>query len=533
MNPTIDVSATEHLVTTLSEQTATLTRTLANWMQAEPHSLAEVEQHVLRLFKELAASLVAALCSLAAPSQPPRTIACPCGALARFQRLRNAQVTTLLGPLSIQRAYYLCPSCGQGQHPLDTQLQFCAGSRSAALDELLALLGATQDSFAQAAVVLERLTLVHISPNSVRAATQELGALLAQQAQPTLPPAPSPPRPKLADPAPRRLYITMDGVMAHLRQRGWSEFKVGCCYLTRTCPDRTRPQQLQIRAHSSSYITALSEAHSFGWYMWEEAVRRGVLAAEEVVVLGDGSHWIWNIADTHFPGATQIVDWYHASSYVWEAGNALWGESGARRAEWVKQQLDALWEGKVDVVLAELREHQGEGEAIEAALSYYTTHQSRLDYAAYRARGLQIGSGSAESGCKQVISARLKQAGMIWEASGAEAVAVVRAWLKSERWEEAIRKRPVRTRSYQRQKARAEEVREEVRVVEQAGGRAKAGAGEKEGGCRSSLAPEVLEAVRAELAHQRANHPWRRAWSVHRQREQAAQTRAGGSTLTA
>src|SRR5215831_16219075 len=30
------------------------------------------------------------------------------------------------------------------------------------------------------------------------------------------------------------------------------------------------------------------------------------------VVMGDGSHWIWNIADQHFPGAIQIVDRYHA-----------------------------------------------------------------------------------------------------------------------------------------------------------------------------------------------------------------------------
>ena len=67
-----------------------------------------------------------------------------------------------------------------------------------------------------------------------------------------------------------------------------------------------------------------------------------------------------------------------------------------------------------------------------------------MDYATYRARGLQIGSGSVESGCKQLVSAWLKQAGMIWEASGAEEVAAVRAWLKSERWAEAMALRPAR-----------------------------------------------------------------------------------------
>jgi len=90
---------------------------------------------------------------------------------------------------------------------------------------------------------------------------------------------------------------------------------------------------------------------------------------------------------------------------------------------------------------------------VQAALSYDTTHQARMDYPAYRARGLQIGSGTIESACKQLVSARLKLAGMIWDADGAEAVAVVRAWQKSDRWDEAMRLRPVPQRAYRRQAA--------------------------------------------------------------------------------
>ena len=39
-------------------------------------------------------------------------------------------------------------------------------------------------------------------------------------------------------------------------------------------------------------------------------------------MLGDGAHWIWNIADEHFPGAQQIVDLYHAREHYWKAANA-------------------------------------------------------------------------------------------------------------------------------------------------------------------------------------------------------------------
>jgi hypothetical protein len=452
MHPTTAHQPLEQLITTLTEHLTRLTRTLGDWVQQEQPTLTALEQHVVRLLKELGATMLAGLGALEGSQPPPATVACACGQRARLLRWRGAQVTTLLGPITIERPYYLCAACGHGHAPLDQHLQICAGSRSQALDELLALLGATQDSFAQAASVLERLTLLHLSPNSVRDATEQLGTLLhEQQRQQVVSAQAGDTLVRAATPAPTRLYVTMDGVLALLHERGWSEVKVGCCYQTRTRPNPTNPERVEVHAERLSYLTSLREAEHFGWQLWCEAVRRGVLEAEEVVVLGDGAHWIWNIASELFPMATQIVDWYHASQYIWQAASAIWGESGAQREAWAREQLDALWEGKVAEVLAVVEQAQQQGAAVEETLSYYRTHQGRMDYPNYRARGLQIGSGSAESACKQLVSARLKGAGMIWDQAGAQAVASVRAWLKSERWEEAIGLRPRPQRSYQRQ----------------------------------------------------------------------------------
>ncbi len=301
----------------------------------------------------------------------------------------------------------------------------------------------------------------------------------------------------------------MDGVLAHLHERGWSEIKVGCCYHTHARVDRKRPERLDIRAQQASYVSALEEAQTFGWRLWQEAVRRGVLSSTEVVVLADGAHWIWNIAETHFPRAIQIVDWYHASAYVWTAASAIWGETSPERGIWARAQLDLLWEGKVSEVLVELEQWHAHGEAVAAAVSYYRTHQGRMDYASYRARGLQIGSGSVESACKQVVSARLKQAGMIWDAEGAEAVATVRAWLKSERWEEAVGLRGVRTRSYRRKRlSRAQQQEEGQRQGAEV---ATQGSIKSCVSAQSQVLPaDVLAQVQAELAEQRGKHVWRR-----------------------
>jgi hypothetical protein len=100
MNPTTDITATQQLVTTMSEQIASLTRTLGTWMLEQPHTLDEVEQHLLRLLKQFGASLLTCLCGLAGSSQPSPSLACTCGMTARFQRCRKAQVITLLGPIT-------------------------------------------------------------------------------------------------------------------------------------------------------------------------------------------------------------------------------------------------------------------------------------------------------------------------------------------------------------------------------------------------------------------------------------------------
>jgi hypothetical protein len=448
------VDRTAEFAQQLAEQMATLARSLGEWVQAEPRPLQEIETHVVRLLHELGNELLTALLPLAAPARPQPDLPCNCGQVAAYERQRSATLTTLLGRISFTRAIYACAHCGERLAPLEQQLQVAPGGLSLGLQELLALLGATQDSFAQATSVLERLCLVQVCPNSARAATEELGALLGEHAHDDVQRAKQTQQaPPARTPAPPRLYISMDGVLAHIHHAGWKELKTGCVYTTRTRRSQKQPEQLELRAEGQSYVAALADADSFGWQLWAEACRRGLSEQSEVVVLGDGAHWIWNLAADHFPQATQIVDWYHASQYIWRAAATVYGETNEQRVEWARQQLNVLWEGRVAELLVVLEPYRAKGEGVSEALSYFTSHQARMDYPTYRARGLQIGSGPVESACKQLVSARLKLAGMIWDAEGAEAVAVVRAWLKSERWAEAMRLRPPPRRTYRRQAA--------------------------------------------------------------------------------
>jgi hypothetical protein len=76
-------------------------------------------------------------------------------------------------------------------------------------------------------------------------------------------------------------------------------------------------------------------------------------------------------------------------------------------------------------------------EAAAKAVTYYENNRHRMDYAHYRAKSFLIGSGTVESGCKQIATMRLKRSGALWTKEGAVATVKARAaWLSgAEDWE--------------------------------------------------------------------------------------------------
>ena len=81
-----------------------------------------------------------------------------------------------------------------------------------------------------------------------------------------------------------------------------------------------------------------------------------------------------------------------------------------------------------------------------------------MNYPAYREQGLQIGSGTIESGCKRVVKARLDQAGMSWYVEGARAVLKARADYLSGQCDDFWKNRPFQTRGDRRKSAQANQL---------------------------------------------------------------------------
>lgn len=215
------------------------------------------------------------------------------------------------------------------------------------------------------------------------------------------------------------------------------EVKLGCVF-TQTGTDS---KGFPVRdPETTSFTGAIETAEEFGWRIYTEAVRRGLNNAERVVVLGDGATWIKNLADMHFPGATQIIDLYHARQHVSELCKILFGPDEKK----VTQNRIRFWslldEGRIEIIihqaLKKLPQEPAARKKAEQEIAYLQRNKERMRYAEYRADGLFVGSGVVEAGCKTVIGKRLKQSGMEWSVRGANAIIALRCIMKSARFED-------------------------------------------------------------------------------------------------
>ena len=210
--------------------------------------------------------------------------------------------------------------------------------------------------------------------------------------------------------------------------------KLGCIYQAR---DRVEVSGGRSELIARQVVAVRGEPAALGARLWPRAKAAGIDEREEVVVLGDGAPWIWNLAAEHFPRRVEILDWYHAKEHVSATARILYGEETERTTQWRQEQLDRLWDDRVGEVIATLRflgAHQRSAvkrKAVEDLQRYLTTNQNRMRYRTFRNAGYQIGSGAAESAIGHVVQQRMKRSGMRWEPAGADAMLALRSVYRS------------------------------------------------------------------------------------------------------
>jgi hypothetical protein len=154
----------------------------------------------------------------------------------------------------------------------------------------------------------------------------------------------------------------------------------------------------------------------------------------------DGADWIQGFIDLHRADAVRILDFPHAAEHVTLLIEALRQAGVALPTQALERCLHILKHRGPGLLLrwcARLPTSLSEDEAVQKQLHYLYKRESMMQYRVYQQQGWPIGSGMVESANKVVVQARLKGAGMHWEASHVNPLLALRTAVCNERWEEA------------------------------------------------------------------------------------------------
>jgi hypothetical protein len=343
---------------------------------------------------------------------------------------RACEVLSVFGPLTLRRDYYH-PAGPEGGFPLDRALGIIGGCTPGAAR----MLGRTaaQLPYVESSQQLQALAGLAVDPSQIQRVVQ----LLGPPAQACLVQLPGPaPRPV------RQFYVSIDGTgvpMVRLELEGRSgrgpdgqaktrEVKLAAFFTQTTTDAEGHPLR---DPESTTYLASFVSSDQFGGQALQAARQRAMAQAGQVIYLGDGAAWVWEIARTCFPQAVQILDYYHASEHIVTLAKALYADPGTAQ-NWVIRWQSLLYDSQLDDIFTDVRTvTTTPPEEVQRELDYLERNRTRMDYRHYRKQGWFIGSGVVEAGCKRVIGQRLKQSGMFWTEAGATAVLSLRCALLS------------------------------------------------------------------------------------------------------
>jgi hypothetical protein len=356
----------------------------------------------------------------------------------------SLQLDGMFGSSELKRDYYYHPGKKQGHYPADAALGLEV-SYTPALARVICLEGADDPSYQKAERHLEETGGIRVSARQIQRVVQRVGvAAQAWQEREAKPGG-------ATGPAVPIMYLSGDASGVPMRKEelegcvGKQEdgkaktrmANLGCVFTQHKRDEKGHP----IRDYeSTTYVSTLGSTDEFGPILRQEAIRRGLALALQVVLLIDGAASLANMGRLCFSSAIQIVDFYHALEHAGKVLVALLGSKEhpdykARLGRWAKLLLN----DRVEKLIAQARQEclgKSQAAAVEKELGYFVNNVARMQYGTFRRQGFFIGSGVIEAGCKTIIGSRCKQSGMFWGEPGAENVLAFRCISASRRLDE-------------------------------------------------------------------------------------------------
>jgi len=346
----------------------------------------------------------------------------------------------IFGSFPFARDYYYHPGKKQGHYPADDALGLEV-SYTPALAKLICLEGADEQTYLKAERHLEKTGGITVSARQIQRVVQRVGS--AAQAW----------QERAAQPGPCDapiLYASGDGTGVPMMPEelegrpgkqadGTAKTRqayLGCVFTQHRTDEKGHP----VRDYeSTTYVSTFKPIDDFGPLLRQEAIRRGMGSAGQVVLLIDGAQGLENMGHDCFQGCVQIVDFYHAMEHAAKVLAALIGKDHSDYKKRLRRWAKRLLKDQVEALIEETRkECAGKPQAaeVEKELGYFVRNIKRMQYGTFRAKGYFIGLGVVEAGCKTLIGGRCKQSGMFWSESGAENILALRCIHSSRRLED-------------------------------------------------------------------------------------------------
>jgi hypothetical protein len=321
------------------------------------------------------------------------------------------------------------------------------------VERLSTLAGIVADSFAKASELLEEMASVHLSESVIESMTENVGEQVGDLLTSGHTFGSRQDWDWHCDATGQSVaYVSLDATGVR-QQHGQGEAAqgrmayVGMVYNPQgtTCPDPSpkesgcsspgAPGSMKTR-----YVSGLYSLEQMGNLLRLQAEQVGMERAEVWLGISDGGNGLENCLEKNFPKVQAVIlDFWHAAEYLWELATTVYPTDVGQRDALAEQWCSLLKAEGGAGMIAELQNWQPPVDRQEAhnkrdeVIGYFHNQVERMDYPDYLARGWHIGSGAVESGCKTVVGARLKGAGMRWSEHGTHAVCQLRALYRSEK----------------------------------------------------------------------------------------------------
>jgi hypothetical protein len=352
-----------------------------------------------------------------------------------------------------------------GRHPIDVLLDAAEAVISVGVRRLCCQLGIAARSFARSAKALLDLAQIQLSEETYRRVVESEGkAVLKASAEEQLELDWSAADCTTSTPSGQsitRVYASADGVMTPTTTDAEKHKRRATVLKKRKrMPAETRkrlPALGPVKKGSDQrfkqvYVTILYDQQQkhrlvgvtrkdhkgLGKLLKREAARIRLRGAVEAVGLVDGAVCLRKNLEC-LPLEAILLDFYHLSEHVNDAGRKTLGEKSEAGRQWREDVLHTLrhegyepfWETLVDW---RGRLRGGKRKVADQLLNYVAQRREMILYERCEKRGWDIGTGPMESMCG-VTTDRIKGRGRRWDHDNAEAVMGLEALEQSNLWD--------------------------------------------------------------------------------------------------